>query len=334
MGALKNWTSFLLLIFMLIGCGPHEDRSSFTDQYDSKYSKASLLDQMQKEKRYGKGALLLTKFQSFEELQKVIQIEYFDNVGRPGPFFKNSPMVRVTHSAGDQKVISILKSGVSQGDYTNARDGGLVQKIKLVLKSPYSAWIRKDLQRIYILSRWRPIYFKEGDVAFYDLAKTMMLHISEFDRMKMSDKDLGEKGYINTFNHMTNQAIITSVFSERLAELIADAHERFSMPELMTGEFTEEQVIDLETGPTDNYVDIVNNAWGQELGKQLKEKYKINRNTVWTPELLANYLNDIQEYGTTAFQIGFEPFCKTEEVVIRFSDKLNRVIRDKSLVKG
>jgi hypothetical protein len=332
MGTTKSWTCFLFLIF--IGCGPAEIIPSLTDHPDNKKPKASLLDQMQKEKRYGKGALLLTKFQSFKELQKVIQIEYFDNVGRPNPFFKNSPMVRVTHLSGDQNVTSILKSGVSQSDFTNARDGGLGAKIKLVLKSPFSVWIRKDLQRIYILSRWRPIYFKEGDVAFYDLAKAMMLHISDYDRKKMSPEDLGEKGYINTFNHMTNQAIITSIFSERLAELIADAHERFSMPELITGEFTEEQIADLETGPTDNYVDIINNAWGQELGKQLKEKYKIDRNTVWTPKLLASYLNDIQQYGSRAFQIGFDPFCETEEVVIRFSDKLNRVIRDKSLVKG
>ena len=77
----------------------------------------------------------------------------------------------------------------------------------------------------------------------------------------------------------------------------------------------------------DNYVDLINNEWGQELGKQLKEKYNIDRETNWTPELLANYLNDLQSYYSWAFQIGFEPFRPEDDVVRRFSDKINIVMQ-------
>ncbi|MFN3940495.1 MAG: hypothetical protein ACK4IY_07890, partial [Chitinophagales bacterium] len=138
--------------------------------------------------------------------------------------------------------------------------------------------------------------------------------------------DTTEKGYINTFNHITAQTFITSIFGEELADFVADAHERANHPELITGTFTETQLNDLAEGPVDNYTDIINNEWGQELGKNLKVKYHITRQTNWTPELLANYLNDIQAYYSWAFQIGFTPFRPQDEQVTKFSRKLNLVM--------
>jgi len=121
---------------------------------------------------------------------------------------------------------------------------------------------------------------------------------------------------------------MTSIFSERIADFISDVHERYYTPELITGAFTEDQLLDLEVGPLDNYLDIINNEWGQELGKELRIKYHITRNTHWTPEILANYLNDIQSYHSWAFQIGFNPFRASDDLVIRFSHKINRVLHD------
>ncbi len=95
------------------------------------------------------------------------------------------------------------------------------------------------------------------------------------------------------------------------------------MPELMTGHFSTDQIMDPNVNPLDNYVDIINNEWGQELGKKLRDKYQINSNTVWTPELLTNYLNDIQSYYRWSLQIGMEPFRPQDTVVTRFSHKLN-----------
>jgi hypothetical protein len=111
-----------------------------------------------------------------------------------------------------------------------------------------------------------------------------------------------------------------------MARFIAAIHERYNMPEVITGEFTSDQVANLDKGATDNYVDIINNAWGQQLGIRLKEKYGITRNTNWTPQLLTDYLNDIQGYCAWAFDIGFRPFRPTDEQVVKFSSKLNKVM--------
>jgi hypothetical protein len=99
----------------------------------------------------------------------------------------------------------------------------------------------------------------------------------------------------------------------------------YNMPELITGKFTEAQLADFENGPADNYVDMLNNEWGQELGKVLREKYAITSRTYWTPGLLTNYLNDMQAYYSWAFQIGFSPFRPTDEMVEQFAWKINTV---------
>ena len=98
------------------------------------------------------------------------------------------------------------------------------------------------------------------------------------------------------------------------------------MPELLTGMFTEEQLTDPNNNPVDNYVDLINNEWGQELGKKLKIKYGITPSTVWTKALLSAYLNDIQDYYSWAFQISFHPFTTQDSLVIKFSDKINKVM--------
>ncbi len=280
-----------------------------------------------------KGALLATRFKSFEALKKVIRIEYLTVIPSADAVMNKKDLVRVTHSSGGREVTSILTSGISEGDFRQARDGGFWDRVWLALNSPYTVLHKGDLMRVYYLSRRMYKVFGEGDAAFYDLAETMMYHISDDDLAFTRSEDLSEKGFINTFNHVTAQAFMTSIFSESLADFIADAHERDRMPELITGKFTGAQLMDLENGPLDNYVDIINNEWGQELGKRLKKKHKIHRNTVWTPELLVNYLNDVQSYFSWSFQIGFKPYRVADEVIIRFSDKLNRVMKDLSGVQ-
>jgi hypothetical protein len=168
--------------------------------------------------------------------------------------------------------------------------------------------------------------FGDGDPAFFDLAKASVEHINTPDMAFKNKRDSTEKGYLNSFNHITAQAMITTCFSEELADFIADVHERNNCPELITGKFTEAQIKNLEDGPLDNYVDLVNNEWGQEIGKQLKQKYNINRETKWTPDLLANYMNELQSYYSWAFQLGFKPFKPEDEILIRFTSKLNIVM--------
>ena len=259
--------------------------------------------------------MLLTQYNSFEELKSVVQIKYVTN---------STPAVFLHYSYGGREVTSVLKKGINQEDFVNAGNGNFWDKLGVGLRCPYAVLHRSELRTVENLGR-RKITFGIGDLAFYDLAETMVLHISDEDRINMSQKDLSEKGYLNTFNHVIAQALMTSMFSETLADFVADVHERFNMPELVTGKFTEAQLSDIETGPVDNYLDMINNEWGQELGKVLREKYHIKKNTYWTPGLLADYLNDIQSYHSWVFKIAFEPFRPTDEVVIRFVKKINMV---------
>lgn len=316
----------LCLFISFIGCNQHQENESKIATNDS------LQSGVDPSMRAGKGALLLTMFNSMEELKKVVQIKYIKGVSGIHSRIHRKPLVSLKHIVNGHEISSVLKAGVSQLDFERARDSGFLARVYLILSSPYTAWNRNDLQRVYTLSRRMSALFGEGDVAFYDLAEHMVGKISDRDKANMSVKDLSEKGYLNTFNHFTAQAIVTSIFSENLAEFIADIHERYNMPELISGTFTNEQLADIENGPVDNYVDMINNEWGQAYGEVLKKKYKITRKTVWTNELLENYLNDIEQYFSFVFQIGFEPFRSTDEVVIRFSDKLNNVLNEMPLV--
>ena len=273
----------------------------------------------------GKGALLLTRFTSLEEFTTEVQIQYVEEMYESKVNQARKPQVKLVHFSGGRKVTSVLKSGISQVDFMNVRKGTIWDKMILGIRCPYAVLNKKALVCVENLGRRRPWDFGKGDVAFYDLAEMMVQHIEDEDLKDMSCEDLSEKGYLNTFNHITAQAFMTSMFAETLADFVADVHELYNMPELTTGKFTHAQLADFVNGPVDNYLDMINNEWGQELGKELGRKYGINRKTNWTPQLLVNYLNDIQSYHSWAFQIGFNPFSVTDDKVIQFANKINRL---------
>ncbi len=315
----KYFPLFLFLIFL--SC---KQESHFSSSLPTKPDTIS----------HSKGALLLTQFQTLEELKKVIHIQYFEGVKGADPMMHATPSVRITHKSHGREVVSNLRFGVSERDMTEAWAGGWGDKIWLGLSFPYLIFHKRNLPRVFNLSRRRNIVFGEGDVAFYNIAERIVHNIDEGDLVSIPPEDLSEKGYINSFNHIISQAFITSIFSESFADFIADAHERAHMPELINGQFTSEQLKDLEKGPIDNYVDIINNEWGQELGKTLSKKYGINSKTSWTPELLANYLNEVEQYFSWSFQIGFKPFSPEDEMVITFAEKINTVMNDVSGFRG
>ncbi len=275
---------------------------------------------------FGGEALLLTRFTSLAQFKEIVDVKYLHDLIDTNEHKSDKPRVQLTYRIGDRQVISVLESGISQADFIKARKGNFWNKMALGIKSPFAVRHRKDLGCIENLGRRKPEVYGIGDAAFYDLAEIMVQHIVKDDLPRLSEQDLGEKGYLNTFNHITAQAFMTSVFSEEVADFVADVHELYNMPELITGNFTVEQIEDFENGPVDNYVDMINNEWGQERGKMLAEKYKITRETVWTPALLRDYLNDIQSYHSWTFQIGFEPFRTTDEKIIRFVGKINQVL--------
>jgi len=260
-----------------------------------------------------------------EELKTAVHIEYFNPPTNTDTVGENA-MVRLWHCSNGVAVSSELKAGIDQGQIMVVRNQGLWEKFWLAVRCPFAVFNRSNLFKINDLARRKPYRFGEGDVAFYDLAEASLANITARELAFRFPRDTSEKGYINSFNHITAQAFITSCFSEAMADFVSDVHERYHMPELLTGNFSKKQLTDPDNNPVDNYVDIINNEWGQEIGKRLKKKYKIHQATFWTPELLANYLNDLQSYYSGAFQIGFKPYHVEDELIIRYAEKINIVM--------
>lgn len=267
-----------------------------------------------------RGALLTTRFTSLEQLRQQVDISYVK---------EGKPCVLLRHKVNDQVVTSQLCKAISERDLIRAQKGSLADKLEAGVKSPYTVMSRKEMLSGYYLARRKYEIFGEGDVAFFDLAQHMVKHIRKPYRDTMPKADLGEKGYLNTFNHVTAQAFYTAIFSERLADFIADLHERDRLPELITGEFSEEQLHDINEGPVDNYIDLINNEWGQELGKYLKKKYGISSSTRWSEELLTDFLNELQSYFAWTFDISFKPFSTGEDIVQRYAARIE-VIMDEA----
>ena len=270
-------------------------------------------------------ALLTTRFSSLDELKNKIRMDYFGNTIHGDTSGIATSKVRLTYDNNGDKLVSELALGVDQGDIMDVKEGSYWDQIQFIFKSPFAVRNRTELSKIYILARRSYHIFGEGDVAFYDLAEGSAKNISTADLAYQTYRDSLEKGYINTFNHVTAQAIITTFFSKELADFMADVHELHHMPELTTGRFTPEQLRDSINNPLDNYVDLINNEIGQKIGVQLREKYQLGPESHTTPEVLANYLNDLQSYYMWALRIGMQPFKPTDDLIIRFSDKMNAV---------
>ncbi len=276
----------------------------------------------------GTGALLASRFHSLAEFKSLVQVEYASNGDVTDTSIAVQSQVKLTHRSHGEEVVGILASGLSQEDIMNAKKEGFWGRVGLLYSAPYPVANRADLERVLTFARRIPLTFGEGDPAFLDLAQTSVANINTPNLAFLTALDTSEKGYLNTFNHITAQAFITTIFSEELADVVADLHERKNMPELTTGRFTAAQLSNPDNNPVENYVDIVNNEWGQELGKRLRDRYQITRKTHWSPTLLADYLNEVQAYYSWAFGIGFQPFRPEDELMLRFTSKLNLVMGD------
>lgn len=268
-------------------------------------------------------ALLASRFETLDDLKKVVQIEYSTEYSARDS--SKSGCVTLTYELGGKVCRSVLSTGVSQNDIIKVRDGKVSDAISLMVKSPFAIANRVELNRIYKLSRRRPVLFGEGDVAFFDLALASVGNIYKESGAYLNSRDSSEKGYLNTFNHITAQAFITSIYSAEMADFVADVHERKNMPELIFGNFSNEQLLDTNNNPVDNYVDLINNELGQTLGKLLKTKYNISYETKWTPQLLTDYINDVQLYYGNSFGIGIRTIRLDDYLILRFVKKLDQV---------
>lgn len=268
-------------------------------------------------------ALLATNYKSLSELNKILQFQY-------GAKTKNKDTlksyVNVSYQFRNTSVNSYLESGIDQNQIIQTKESNFYKKLEFTIKYPSQVRHRKDYAKIYEIARRLEYKYGVGDVAFYDLALASVSKIKGSKIVNIPHKNFGEKGYINSINHITAQALITAIFSEKHADFIADVHERLNMPELTTGKFLKHQLKDTNNFPVDNYVDLINNEIGQELGNQLKKRYNISTQTYWTPNLLVSVLNDIQTYYSWSFKLNFGSFNYKEPLITNFCQKLNTVL--------
>lgn len=267
--------------------------------------------------------MLASRYETLNDFANDVEIVYSNK--KRNWFKRRVKSVALNYEHRGCVIKAELYEGVAQSDFVKSRDGGLMDRVHLIFKSPFAVANRRELNMVYMLSRRRPAYFGEGDVAFFDLALASVNNISTAQFAFVSARDSSEKGFLNTFNHTTSQALITSIFSEDLADFVGDVHERHNMPELITGQFKPEQLADTNNNPVDNYVDMINNQLGQRLALSLNEKYMLNAATIWTPELLAAYLNDLQNYYARSFKIRFRPFSAHDLIIQRFCKKIEVV---------
>ena len=304
----------LLVAFLLTGCDSVEENRETQiskERLEESFTDAAFELGM-------RGALLASRFETLEDLKQVVSLQYFPKTGEEG-----DSLVIISMVNNGVVVTSTLAAGISEADLAAAASGSMTTKVSVGLSSGFGVRNRNLLSQVVWLSRRRQIVFGEGDPAFYDLAASMVEHIVDLDAACLVERDSSEKGYLNTFNHIIAQAFFTTLYSEEFADFVADVHERRTMPELISGQFTEEQLSDPITNPVDNYVDILNNEFGQELGKRLKSKFGIEPTTEWTPQLLASYLNELVLHFRRALFIEISPYSEEDIMVRRFASKLN-----------
>ena len=267
-------------------------------------------------------ALLATDFTGLADFQLVVGLRYKKT--------KDSThgTVDIVYKNNGQTIRSSLSDGVTQGDISDAHNGSVWDKVRLTCLSPYAVWNRKELSDIYMLARHYTTLFGEDDVAFYDIAQTTMRKIVAKNGAFTNFRDSSEKGYINTFNHISAQALITALYDEEIADYVATVHERQNMPQLVSGLFSQTQLNDTLDFPVDNYVDIINNELGQELGKFLKTELDITESTPWTPKLTTTFLNALNDYYSASFQLSITPYTAQDPIIIRFSEKLQIIQKE------
>ncbi|MEP7197352.1 MAG: hypothetical protein ABI851_12600 [Saprospiraceae bacterium] len=271
-------------------------------------------------------ALMSSRFKNLDHLKSIVSISYDMDYSKMDSIDCLYSVVNLNYISNDEKINRRMTSGISQNDIIKLQKPDYLARLKFVLYHPTIMRLRKDLEQSYMLARRRPDLYGPIDVSFYDLAETSFRHINTPILAFRTPRDSSEKGFINTFNHVTAQAIISSFFSEELGDLIGDLHERNNMPEITSGRFSQSQLNDSLNNPEDNYIDIINNEIGQKIGLKLKKKYNLNEKSLCTPILLAAFLNDIQSYYMWAFEMGMDYYRPTDELVVKFSKKMNKLL--------
>ena len=125
----------------------------------------------------GRGALLGTRIASFEEMNTIIQIEYEHGSITADSTAPENSWVKVHHCSYGREVISVLEKGITEGDFYKAMDA-ILPRFTILFRCPYAVMNRRDLDKTFVLARFRPELFGVGDLAFFDIAKALGRTIS------------------------------------------------------------------------------------------------------------------------------------------------------------
>ena len=268
----------------------------------------------------GLEGLVSVDYATLEELKKSIAIVYNN---------KDTERASVTLSANHKGVgvTKTLSPGYRESELRTINDqlksADRWEKAKIVVDNPTLVLRKNALKGALALGKTKS---NISGTANYYIAKAMVGNITS----NISKAYKGDKGLVNTFNHITGQAVMSMIFGANSSDFVADIHER-GQPELMTG--------NIKSGkPTaqaiDNYVDLINNQFGQILGEELAGKYKSSLHFGFTPETTASLLNDFQSYFGDTFNKDFKEFSENDDLVRRFSNLLNEVNKGREHAKA
>ena len=274
--------------------------------------------------------LVATDFKTLADLKKELEITYipssFEKRWSPSEKaydYKYTPAsVTVSHSKGGLTTSNTLsEETVKQEELKKANSGSFWDKSKLAAAHPELVWHKGDLEAIDKLSFVKK---NTSGTAIGKVSDAIFEHISNKPRMvrigtgkqKLSSHDATK----NMLLHVFGQAIITTLLGRAAADLAGDIHER-DQDSLISGSISKSE----ERQAIDNYIDMVNNLYGQELGEELGAQLDADDGTDWTAELTAKYLNAVQDYFHEHKGWKFTQFKQEDTLVARFTALLNEV---------
>lgn len=264
----------------------------------------------------GRKPLIANNYKDLAALKKAVDIKYT-------PAGKiSSAEVSVTDKAKKSKGTNTLSEGTAgQAEIKKAAGGDWGDKLAFGAANPSAVWHKSALEGIEKLS-----YAKKNTAgsALGHISDAMYPHIAKpptggavwIGKVKVTMPDATK----NMLLHVFGQAVITTIYGRSAADYAGDLHER-DQASLISGAILPAE----ERQAIDNYADMINNLYGQDIGERVAKTLGVSSSTVWTPALTAKYVNAIQ--GEIASEMGWKmtPFSATDPQIVKFSALLNEV---------
>jgi hypothetical protein len=267
--------------------------------------------------------LIASDYKNLKALKQVIDIRNIPATTvtlpgedhRPPRTFQIPARVAVSYpKAGLTDINELSESTVTQAELKAAAAGGFLDKAAVALAHPELVWFKSDLEAIEKLS-----FVKKNTAgsAIGHVTDAMLTHIKPPAKSKAASE-----GRQNMLLHVFGQAVITTLFGRAAADLAGDIHER-DMASLISGAITPAEA----KGAIDNYVDLINNVYGQQLGAQLATSVGVGvgGGTTWDPALTTEYLNAAQRWISREMGWKMSDFTVSDSVVVKFTALLNEV---------